>query len=147
MSEWSSFTTHKVVRCVPTMVHTYHQPKYQLIPTMPMPESIERCTSKRMRIGGDKLTILTVSFRRWKKRFVDYRGKSTGWSSSLRITRATTEDARANARVTNNHSSPVMDLIEMRHQQAGRRWCPKFGHLLHTPRQRRQGLQHSRMSI
>jgi hypothetical protein len=217
MSEWSSFTTHKVVRCVLTMVHTYHQLKYQLIQTMPTPESIkrctskrmrtggdklttltsvprdltqwaynermelihhpqgcemcthygthissaelqlilttptpesvERCTSKRMRIGGDKLTILTVSFQRWKKRSVDYRGNSTDWSSSSRITQATTEDVQANARVTNNHSSPVMDPIKMRHQRAGRRWCPKLGPLLHTPRQRRQGLQHSRMSI
>jgi hypothetical protein len=80
---------------------------------MLMPESIERCTSKRMRIGGDKLTTLTISFQRRKKRSVDYRGKPTDWSSSLRITQAMMEDGRANACITNNHLSPVMDPIEM----------------------------------
>ena len=144
MSEWSSFTTHKVVRCVPIMVHTYHQLKCQLILNMPTLESVERCTSKRMRTGGDKLTTSIVSFRTRRRKSIDYRGKSISWSSSSRIPRATTEDARANARVTNTHSSPAMDPIEMLRQQAGRPWCPTLGLLHHTHRQWRRTLQNSR---
>jgi hypothetical protein len=107
-------------------------------------ESIERCTSRRMRTGEDKLTKFTVSFQRWKRRSVDYRGKSIDWNCSLRKYRAMMEDRRANTCITNRHSSPAMDPIYIRHLQEKHRWCPKCGPLIYMARQWQRDLQLSR---
>jgi hypothetical protein len=52
----------------------------------------------------------------------------------LEDTSTMTEDTWANTCVTNTHSSPAMDPIEMLCQQAGRPWCLNLGLLHHMHR-------------